>query len=51
MALVTGLSVAWLKLGSSTFQVPSAASVKATPASRVAPPARPAWRRRKALTP
>ena len=34
MALVTALSVAWLKLGSSTFQVPSAARANATPASK-----------------
>ena len=30
MALVTGLSVAWLKLGSATFQVPRLARPKAT---------------------
>ena len=51
MALVTGLSVAWLKLGSSTFQVPRLASAKATPAKRPMPAARPAWRRTNAWMP
>ena len=44
IALVTGLAVAWLKLGSATLHVPRLARQKAIAASPPSPAARVNWR-------